>query len=112
MEGYMGKALLVDLGGNSIESRDLPQEWYDDFIGGEGLAIRLFHEYMDPEREALDPESPMLFATGPLNATKAPACWPDGGGLSFSGHGYIRTQQRGRPFRPGAEKGRLGHFAG
>lgn len=74
MEGYMGKTLLVDLGTCTIESRDLPREWYDDFIGGEGLAIRLFHEYMDPEREPFDPEAPILFATGPLNATKAPAC--------------------------------------
>ena len=44
MEGYMGKALLVDLGENSIESRNLPRERYDDFIGGEGLAVRLFYE--------------------------------------------------------------------
>lgn len=69
MEGYMGKALLVDLGKNSIESRNLPREWYDDFIGGEGLAVRLFYEYMDSGREAFDPGAPILFATGPLNGT-------------------------------------------
>ena len=31
MDGYMGKALLVDLGKGSTESWDLPQEWYKDF---------------------------------------------------------------------------------
>jgi aldehyde:ferredoxin oxidoreductase len=68
----MGKALVVDLGKGSVETRALPQEWYDDFIGGEGLGVRLFYEYMDPRRKPLDPETPILFATGPLNGTKAP----------------------------------------
>ena len=72
MNGYMGKALLVDLETGSIETRALPQEWYDDFVGGEGLAMRLFYEYLDPEREPLDPQTPVIFATGPLNGTNAP----------------------------------------
>ena len=69
MDGYMGKALLVDLGNGSTESWDLPQEWCKDYLGGEGLAIRMFYEYMDPDREPFDPEAPILFATGPLNGS-------------------------------------------
>jgi len=68
----MGKALLVDLETGSIETRELPKEWYDDFVGGEGLAIRLFYEYVDPGREPFDPQTPIIFATGPLNGTNAP----------------------------------------
>ncbi len=74
MDGYMGKALVVDLGNGSTESWDVPQEWYQAFLGGEGLAVRMFHEYMEPGREPYDPETPIIFATGPLNGTKAPAC--------------------------------------
>ena len=74
MSNHTRRALLVDLGNGATKTRDLPDEWYDDFIGGEGLAIRLFCDYMAPEREPLDPGEPILFATGPLNATKAPAC--------------------------------------
>jgi aldehyde:ferredoxin oxidoreductase len=68
----MGKALLVDLSQGTITSREVPQAWYDDFLGGEGLAVRLFYDHMDPDRDALDPESPIILATGPLNGTKAP----------------------------------------
>ena len=72
MNGYMGKALLVDLSTGSIGTRDIPQSWYDDFLGGEGLAVRLFHDYLDPSRDPYDPETPVIFATGPLNGTTAP----------------------------------------
>lgn len=72
MNGYMGKTLMVDLSTGTIESRSIPQSWYDDFLGGEGLAVRLFHDYADPSREPYDPETPVIFATGPLNGTLAP----------------------------------------
>lgn len=74
MKGYMGNILLVDLTDGTIERKELPEDWYRDFIGGEGLAARLFHEYLDPGRDPLDPQSPVIFATGPLNATIAPSC--------------------------------------
>lgn len=72
MDGYMGKALLVELSRGTITTQEIPKEWYEDFLGGEGLAVRLFYDHMDPNRDALDPESPIIFATGPLNGTKAP----------------------------------------
>lgn len=72
MEGYMGKVLLVDLTKGSSEIRDIPNSWYENFLGGEGLGVRLFYDYMDPTREPYDPETPLVFATGPLNGTSAP----------------------------------------
>ena len=74
MDGYMGKALIVDLGNGSTESWEIPEAWYKDYLGGEGLAVRMFYDHMDPDREPYDPETPIIFATGPLNGTKAPAC--------------------------------------
>lgn len=72
MNGYMGKALLVDLSRESITTQPIPNEWYEDFLGGEGLAVRFFYDHMNPNRDALDPDSPIIFGTGPLNGTKAP----------------------------------------
>lgn len=72
MKGYMGKALMVDLSQNAIQTREIPKAWYEDFLGGEGLGVRLFYDHMDPSRDPLDPESPVIFATGPLNGTSAP----------------------------------------
>jgi aldehyde:ferredoxin oxidoreductase len=72
MDGYMGKALLVELSQGIITTQEIPKEWYEDYLGGEGLAVRLFYDHMDSNRDALDPESPIILATGPLNGTKAP----------------------------------------
>lgn len=72
MNGYWGKVLVVDLSTGSVQTQEVPLSWYEDFLGGEGLGVRLFYEHMDPEREPLDPETSVIFATGPLNATGAP----------------------------------------
>ncbi|MCU0539446.1 MAG: aldehyde ferredoxin oxidoreductase, partial [Desulfobacterales bacterium] len=63
---------MVDLSNGSTEVRDIPAPWYEDFLGGEGLAVRLFCDYVDPSRNPSDPETPVIFATGPLNGTTAP----------------------------------------
>ena len=72
MNGYMGKVLMVDLSQETITTKEIPQNWYEDFLGGEGLGVRLFYDHMDPNRDALDPKTPVIFATGPLNGTSAP----------------------------------------
>ncbi len=72
MNGYMGKALVVDLSQKSITTKEIPKDWYEDFLGGEGLGVRLFYDHMDPNRDVLDPKTPVIFATGPLNGTSAP----------------------------------------
>ncbi len=74
MDGYMGKVLMVDLASGSVDQKAVPLEWYEHFVGGEGLAVRLFSEYADPSLEPLDADTPIIFAAGPLNGTKAPAC--------------------------------------
>lgn len=72
MNGYMGKALLVNLSDGSFKTQDIPLSWYEDFLGGEGLGVRLFFDHMNPDCEPLGAESPVIFATGPLNGTSAP----------------------------------------
>ncbi|MBU1275442.1 MAG: aldehyde ferredoxin oxidoreductase family protein [Proteobacteria bacterium] len=73
MYGYSGKALLVDLSSGSMDTLTIPADWYRDYIGGEGLAARYFWDQLDPELDPYDPQAPIIFATGPLNATKAPS---------------------------------------
>ena len=73
MGGYFGVALMVDLTERSVEESLLPGEWYRDYIGGEGLGVRLLLDLADPEADPLDPGQPLIFATGPLTGTAAPA---------------------------------------
>ncbi len=72
MIGYTGKALLVDLSTETVKTQDIPQSWFEDFLGGEGLGVRMFYDYMDASQDPLAPEAPVIFATGPFNATSAP----------------------------------------
>ena len=71
MFGWTGKILEVDLTGGVVRREDLSPELLHDYIGGRGLAVRLLRERfrLDP----FDPDIPLIFANGPLCATKAPA---------------------------------------
>lgn len=72
MKGYAGRALFVDLTSGEVTTQEIPEEWFEDYVGGEGVAVRLFYELMDADLEAFDPAQPLIFATGPLTGTAAP----------------------------------------
>lgn len=73
MHGYHGRILKVDLADGSTEVIHPPDEWLRDFVGGEGLGMRLYWEYLLPERDVFDPGEPLIFTTGPLTGSAAPA---------------------------------------
>jgi aldehyde:ferredoxin oxidoreductase len=68
----MGRALFVDLTSGEVTTREIPDEWFKDYVGGEGVAVRLFYDLVDPDLDAFDPGQPLIFATGPLTGTAAP----------------------------------------
>jgi aldehyde:ferredoxin oxidoreductase len=63
--GYGGKILKVDLSAGKT-SRTESREYTDRFIGGRGLAARLFWEMVPPETGALEPENCLVCASGPV----------------------------------------------
>jgi len=63
--GYAGSILKVDL--SRRHTADLPTDEYAArFIGGRGLAAKLYWDMVPPETGAFDPENCLIFATGPL----------------------------------------------
>ena len=44
MNGYNGEVLFVDLTSGTIEKESLPEKTYRDFIGGQGLGIKILYE--------------------------------------------------------------------
>jgi aldehyde:ferredoxin oxidoreductase len=72
MNGYTGKMLFVDLSRGVVEPRPVPEDWQRDFVGGEGVAMRLFHDLVHPELDVWDAHQPLIFANGPLSGTLAP----------------------------------------
>jgi aldehyde:ferredoxin oxidoreductase len=68
--GWWGKILKIDLSSESITTIDT-QPYADRFLGGRGIATRLYWEYVPVAAKAFDPENHLIFMTGPLTATGA-----------------------------------------
>jgi len=62
--GYAGNILRVDLSSGRI-TRESTLD-YTDFLGGRGIAAKIYWDEVPPEAGALDPENRLIFATGPL----------------------------------------------
>lgn len=65
MFGYAGKILEIDL--SSRQSWEIPTEMYArDFLGGRGIATKLYWERVPAAISAFSPQNCIIFATGPL----------------------------------------------
>lgn len=63
--GYAGEILKVDLSDGRITK--LPSAPYaEKYIGGHGIAARLYWEMVPPQARALEPENCVICATGPV----------------------------------------------
>ncbi len=70
MNGNTGKIINVDLGKGSIETELLPEEYYTKYIGGSGLAAKLFWERGNFSADPLSPEAMLIFMNGPFAGLK------------------------------------------
>jgi aldehyde:ferredoxin oxidoreductase len=63
--GYAGNILKVNLSSRKISS--VPTiDYATRFLGGRGIAARVYWEEVAPEIKAFDPENRLMFVTGPL----------------------------------------------
>lgn len=66
--GWTGKILRVDLGGAEVsEMNTMP--YARRFLGGRGIATRIYWEEVNPDITAFDPENRLIFMSGALVAT-------------------------------------------
>ncbi len=66
MNGNTGKIVNVDLTAGKATVEILPEEYYRKYIGGSGLAAKLFWERGDFKADPLSPEAMLLFMNGPF----------------------------------------------
>ena len=72
MYGWVGKILHVDL--SNLEIIQFSTQQYSElYLGGRGIASRIYWETVAPETKAFDPENRLIFMTGPLVASGAQA---------------------------------------
>jgi len=63
--GYAGNILRVDLSSRTISS--VPTiEYATRFLGGRGIAAKVYWDEVAPEVKAFDPDNRLMFMTGPL----------------------------------------------
>lgn len=74
-EGYTNRILWVDLSTGFIETRELAENVYKQFLGGIGLGARVLYDRIPADADPLGPENVLGFLPGLLT----------GSGLPFSG---------------------------
>jgi aldehyde:ferredoxin oxidoreductase len=73
--GYHGRILEVNLSHGSIEVKPLEPEMAELYLGGRGLATRIFYDAINPSCDPLGEDNVLVIATSPLLGTNAPtAC--------------------------------------
>lgn len=70
--GWKGKMLRINLSERSL-SEISPMAYASSFIGGRGLASRMYWDDVTSSISAFDPQNHLYFMTGPLCGTQAPA---------------------------------------
>jgi len=66
LRGYAGSILRVNLTTGDI-SQTSSAKYIDLFIGGRGLAAKIYWDEVPPEIDAYDPDNRLIFATGPVS---------------------------------------------
>ena len=73
MFAWKGKILRVDLSRGNCFVEDMPFDLARNFIGGRGIGVKILFDEINPKIDPLSPENKLLFTTGPLTGTGAPA---------------------------------------
>jgi aldehyde:ferredoxin oxidoreductase len=73
MAGWAERILIVDLNTGKIEINPLSQELKTKYLGGRGINSWFLYQMVKPGIDPLSPENPLIFGTGPLSGTLAPA---------------------------------------
>ncbi len=73
MFGWMGKILQVDLTTGKYDEINT-WDYAEKYLGGRGLASRIYWEKVAPDTGAFDPGNVLIFMTGPLLAAGAQGC--------------------------------------
>ena len=72
MKGYQNKILEVDLSGKSTHTTSPDEDLLRNYLGGSGLAARLFLDRGLQDVEPLSPQNQLFIMTGPLAGTGFP----------------------------------------
>ena len=70
---YMGRMLHIDLSAGKCFEISVPSWLSQAYIGGKGIGAKLLLDLVPEKAEPLGPDNVLMFLTGPLTSTSAPA---------------------------------------
>ena len=70
---YANRVLRINLTTRKTVTMPLPEPLKRDYLGGRGFAVKMLYELLPKNTDPFSPENLLIFATGPLNGTMAPA---------------------------------------
>ncbi|MGQ4832530.1 MAG: aldehyde ferredoxin oxidoreductase family protein [Candidatus Asgardarchaeia archaeon] len=70
MFGWTGKSAYIDLSTNKIKVIDTDSTLVKNYLGGSGVGIKLLFDRAPPKIPPFSPMNPLIFATGPLTASR------------------------------------------
>ena len=73
IESYTNKLLIIDLSSGSIKTLPVDDTFKQDFIGGKGFGAKILYDKVPPGTDPLGKDNHLMFMTGPLTGTMAPA---------------------------------------
>src|SRR4030043_771369 len=102
MHGMTGKILRVNLSDSKISTFS-SEPYTEQYLGGRGIASRIYWEEVSPKVKPFDPENKLIFVNGPLVGTgaqaatvmavagKSPSTFPESYCYGFFA-GYVGTE--------------------
>lgn len=71
--GYQDQLLQIDLTGQKVEKKPLPDDLVNDYVGGRGFVAKILFDELTPGTDPLGPENLLIIATGPLTGHFLPS---------------------------------------
>ena len=71
--GYTGRLLRVDLTGKTYRVQNIDEKDQKLFLGGRGLAAKIYYEEIGPEVDPFEENNRVIFMTGPLTGVRLPS---------------------------------------
>lgn len=113
MFGCHGKILRVSLSESKISQEDLPEDLFNKYLGGAGVATYYLYHEVPKGADPLGPENELIFMTGALTGTTSPSTgrysvvfkspltgiWGQSNSAGFWGSDFKRTGFDGIIFR-------------
>ena len=72
MKGMWNRKLIISLDKSESNYAEIDENIVQNYLGGRGLALKLFVDSVPPNLEPLSAQNELVFATGPLTGTVVP----------------------------------------